>query len=104
MSEAKKEGFDEVIYLDATNEEFIEEVGSANMFIFKDGEILTPPLSGSILGGVTRDSVCKVAKDILKIPLKEINISVQDLISADEIFCTGTVVVVLLSGNFLIKG
>jgi branched-chain amino acid aminotransferase len=94
LSEAKDEGFDEVIYLDAANEEYIEEVGSANMFILKEGIIYTPPLSGSILGGVTRDSVCIVAEKILKIPVKEVNISFQDLISADEVFCTGTAVVV----------
>lgn len=42
LSEAKDEGFDEVIYLDAANEEYIEEVGSANMFILKEGIIYTP--------------------------------------------------------------
>lgn len=104
LNEAKDEGFDEVIYLDSANEKFIEEVGSANMFILKDGEILTPPLSGSILGGVTRDSVCIVAEKILKIPVKEVNISFQNLISADEVFCTGTAVVVSPIGKVSFNG
>jgi len=104
LSEAKEEGFDEVIYLDAINEEYIEEVGSANMFILKDGKIFTPPLSGSILGGVTRDSVCIVVEKILKIPVKEVNISFQDLISADEVFCTGTAVVVSPIGKISFNG
>ena len=104
LSEAKDEGFDEVIYLDAANEEYIEEVGSANMFIIKKGIIYTPPLSGSILGGVTRDSVCTVAEKILKIPVKELNINFQDLISADEVFCTGTAVVVSPIGKISFNG
>jgi branched-chain amino acid aminotransferase len=99
LTEAKKEGFDEVIYLDAAREEIIEEVGSANLFIFQKGKIKTPSLSGSILGGVTRDSVCSVSRKILKIPVEETDIYVRDIESADEVFCTGTAVVVCPIGK-----
>jgi|TARA_B110000438_G_scaffold45270_1_gene45333 branched-chain amino acid aminotransferase len=94
LVEAKNEGFDEVIYLDAADEKRVEEVGSANLFIYKDGIIKTPKLSGSILGGVTRDSVCVVASNILDLPVQETDIYVEDLTSSDEVFCTGTAVVV----------
>ena len=104
LNEAKKEGFDEVIYLDAAREELIEEVGSANFFIFQDGKIKTPALSGSILGGVTRDSVCLVSREILGIPVEETDIYVKDIESSDEVFCTGTAVVVCPIGKVTFKG
>jgi len=104
LTEAKKEGFDEVIYLDAAREEIIEEVGSANFFIFQDGKIKTPSLSGSILGGVTRDSVCLVAREILGISVEETDIYIKDIENSDEVFCTGTAVVVCPIGRVTFKG
>ena len=104
LKEAKDEGFDEVIYLDAAEEKFIEEVGSANIFIVKNDKILTPPLAGSILEGVTRDSVCIVADKILKIPVKEVKLTIKDLINADEVFCTGTAVIVSPIGKLSYGG
>jgi len=94
LAQAKKEGYDEVIYLDAVSEERIEETGSANLFIYKNGIIKTPPLSGSILGGVTRDSVCVISQKLLNIPVEESDVFIKDLEEADEVFCTGTAVVV----------
>ena len=96
---AKKEGFDEVIYLDSKNEDCIEELGSANLFIVTDGVIRTPKLSGSILDGVTRNSVCRIASELLKYRVEETNISIKDLIEANEVFCTGTAVVVTPIGK-----
>ena len=96
---AKKEGFDELIYLDSNNENHIEELGSANLFIVKDGVIKTPKLSGSILDGVTRDSVCKIASELLKLKVFETNVTINELIEADEVFCTGTAVVVTPVGK-----
>ena len=94
LTMAKKEGFDEVIYLDSVDGERVEELGSANLFICKDGIIKTPKLSGSILDGVTRDSVCRIASDILGIQVKETDIYLRDMLEADEVFCTGTAVIV----------
>ena len=99
LMRAKKEGFDEVIYLDSKNEDCIEELGSANLFIVTDGIIRTPKLSGSILDGVTRNSVCRIASELLKYRVEETNISIQDLIEANEVFCTGTAVVVTPIGK-----
>ena len=94
LTKAKKEGYDEVIYLDSVDGQWIEELGSANLFICKDGVIKTPKLSGSILDGVTRNSVCRIAKDVLGIKVEETDIHLDELLEADEVFCTGTAVVV----------
>ena len=94
LTKAKKEGYDEVIYLDSVDGQRIEELGSANLFICKDGVIKTPKLSGSILDGVTRNSVCRIAKDVLDINVEETDIHIDELLEADEVFCTGTAVVV----------
>ena len=99
LTMAKKQGFDEVIYLDSVDGKRVEELGSANLFICKDGEIKTPKLSGSILDGVTRDSVCRIASDILKIKVEETDIYLNDMLEADEVFCTGTAVVVAPVGK-----
>ncbi|MBC8215124.1 MAG: branched-chain amino acid aminotransferase [Candidatus Marinimicrobia bacterium] len=91
---AKKSGFDEAIYLNAADERFIEEVGSANIFILKDDVLTTPSLDGSILPGVTRASVLKIAREKLNLQIRQRNVSVHELLNADEVFCTGTAVVV----------
>ncbi|MBC8323004.1 MAG: branched-chain amino acid aminotransferase [Candidatus Marinimicrobia bacterium] len=96
---AKKTGFDEVIYLNAGNEQLIEEVGSANMFIVKDNVLKTPRLAGSILPGVTRDSVLTLAKEKLDIEVQETDVLLDEVCSADEVFCTGTAVVVTPVGK-----
>ena len=100
---AKKQGFDEVIYLDSIDGERIEELGSANLFICKDGVLKTPKLSGSILDGVTRNSVCRIASEILDIQVEETDILLKDMLEADEVFCTGTAVVVAPVGQITFK-
>tara|TARA_B100000959_G_scaffold278634_2_gene337327 strand:+ start:2069 stop:3106 length:1038 start_codon:yes stop_codon:yes gene_type:complete len=104
LTMAKKEGFDEVIYLDSVDGERVEELGSANLFICKDGIIKTPKLSGSILDGVTRDSVCRIASDILGIQVEETDIYLRDMLEADEVFCTGTAVIVTPVGRITYEG
>ena len=99
LTKAKKEGYDEVIYLDSVDGQRIEELGSANLFICKDGVLKTPKLSGSILDGVTRNSVCRIAKDVLGIKVEETDIRLDEFLEADEVFCTGTAVVVAPVGK-----
>ncbi len=103
MSLAKKEGFDEVIYLDSVNGKKIEELGSANIFIYSKGKLKTPKLSGSILNGVTRDSICHISSKILDIDVEETDIYIEDILAADEVFCTGTAVVVTPVGKITYK-
>ena len=99
LTQAKEEGYDEVIYLDSVEGRKVEEVGSANLFLCKDGILKTPKLSGSILDGVTRNSVCRIAKDVLGIKVEETNIHIDELLKADEVFCTGTAVVLAPVGK-----
>ena len=93
-SQAKSKGFNDMIYVHAKNEKIIEEMGAANLFILSDGELLTPKLGGSILDGVTRDSVIRIASDMLNLKVRETDIEIDRLLSADEVFCCGTAVTV----------
>ncbi|MFW9977246.1 MAG: branched-chain amino acid aminotransferase [Candidatus Thorarchaeota archaeon] len=59
---AKKAGYSQVLWLDAKERKYLEEVGTMNIFVILDDEIVTPPLSGTILSGITRDSVLALLK------------------------------------------
>ncbi len=85
--EAKDNGFSEGIALDGNGQ--ISEGSGENIFIIHKGVIYTPPLSSSILGGITRDSAMTIAKD-LGYEVKEASMSREMLYLADEIFFTGT--------------
>lgn len=62
--EAKKKGFDQVLWLDGVERRYIEEVGAMNMFFAYGNRIVTAPLDGSILNGITRNSVLSLASDL----------------------------------------
>lgn len=81
--EAMKQGYDQVLWTDAVHHEFIEESGTMNCMFVIDGTIITPALSGSILDGVTRDSLLQLASD-LGIPCEERPISYKELEAAFE--------------------
>jgi branched-chain amino acid aminotransferase len=61
--EAHRRGFSQVLWLDGVERQYIEEVGSMNIAFVIDDELVTPPLTGTILEGVTRDTVLQLAKD-----------------------------------------
>ena len=86
-NEAKKKGFDEAILLDLSGN--VSEAPGENIFIVKNEELITPPISSSALKGITRDTIIKIAKDLrYKASIK--NIRKNQLYSADEIFLCGT--------------
>jgi len=85
--EAKRNGFDEAILLDHNGN--VSEAPGENIFIVRDGQLLTPSLASSVLEGITRDAIIKIAKD-LDIDFIERDISRSELIISDEIFLTGT--------------
>ena len=86
-NEAKKKGFDEAILLDLSGN--VSEAPGENIFIVKNEELITPPISSSALKGITRDTIIKIAKDLrYKASIK--NIKKNQLYSADEIFLCGT--------------
>lgn len=85
--EALKAGYDEAIMLNEHGR--VAEGSGENVFIVKDGTLLTPPLSEGVLQGITRQSVLQFATD-LDIPWAETPLLRQDLYTADEAFYTGT--------------
>mgnify|MGYP001149972257 CR=1 FL=1 len=85
--EAVKAGYDEAIMLNEHGR--VAEGSGENVFIVKDGTLLTPPLSEGVLQGITRQSVLQFATD-LDIPWAETPLLRQDLYTADEAFYTGT--------------
>ncbi len=85
--DALKSGFDEAILLNT--EGFIAEGPGENVFMVRNGLLTTPPLSAGALGGITRDSIIKIARDQI-IKFEEQNISREQFYGADEAFFTGT--------------
>jgi branched-chain amino acid aminotransferase len=85
--EAIANGFQEGIALDTSG--LVSEGSGENVFVVRDGRLMTPPLSASALGGITRQSVVEIASD-LGIPVSEAPIPREMLYIADEVFLTGT--------------
>jgi len=95
---AKADGFAEIIYLDAVHHRYVEEVGAANFFCVSDGVISTPELTGTILPGVTRESVVEIARD-MGYDVREEKVDVDYAMNADECFCAGTAAVISSIGS-----
>jgi branched-chain amino acid aminotransferase len=85
--EAVQSGYDEAILLNTQG--FVAECTGENLFIVKNGVLITPPLSSGALAGITRDSIMTIARD-LGYPVKEEQLLRHDLYLADEAFLTGT--------------
>lgn len=96
---AHEEGYSQVLWLDGVHRRYIEEVGAMNIFFKINGTVITPELNGSILPGVTRNSVITLCKE-WGIPVEERKISVDEVVRAaesgdmEECFGTGTAAVV----------
>jgi branched-chain amino acid aminotransferase len=85
--EAVLNGYVEGIALDSNG--YVSEGSGENLFIVRGGKLLTPPLGNSVLPGITRDSILRIAQD-LNIPVVEQIIPRELLYIADELFFTGT--------------
>jgi branched-chain amino acid aminotransferase len=96
---AEAGGYSQVLWLDGKEHRYIEEVGSMNIFFKINGEVVTPALNGSILQGVTRDSIIQLLK-YWDIPVSEKKISIDEIYEAhkqgllEEAFGTGTAAVI----------
>jgi branched-chain amino acid aminotransferase len=107
--EAQKIGYTQVLWLDAIERKYIEEVGTMNIFFLINDELITPPLSGSILPGITRDSVLRLTKD-WGLKVSEKRITIDEVLAANqkgslqEIFGTGTAAVISPVGELNYKG
>ncbi len=103
--EAKRKGYEEAILLDHTGN--VSEAPGENIFIVKNGRLITPPLSSSALAGITRDSIIKIGRD-LNFEVLEKFVTKSDLISSDEIFLTGTAAeitpIISMDGNKIGNG
>ncbi len=97
--QAQKEGCDQVLWLDAADHEYIEELSGMNFFYIKDNQLITPPLSGTILAGITRKSILEMAGDLSLIP-QEKKLSIQQILDEIEqgrpveMFAAGTAAVI----------
>jgi branched-chain amino acid aminotransferase len=106
---AKAKGFTQVLWLDAVEKKWVEEVGTTNIFFRIGDELITPPLEGTILPGITRDSIIKIAKRE-KIKVTERRISIDEVYQAHakgtlkEVFGSGTAAVVSPVGKLSYKG
>ena len=106
--EAHRRGYTQVLWLDGVELKYIEEVGSMNIFFVIDDEIITPALSGSILSGITRDTV-KLLAAKWGHPVTERRISIDELIAAheagklQEMFGSGTAAVISPVGEMMYK-
>src|SRR6056297_72271 len=96
---AQENGFTQVLWLDATEHKYVEEVGTMNIFFLIDGTLITPKLGGTVLPGITRRSVIALA-DKWSVPVEERRISVDELFEAhdnnklEEVFGAGTAAVI----------
>lgn len=107
--EAKKAGFAQVLWLDAVERKYIEEVGTMNIFFKINGEVITPELNGSILGGMTRRTVLELCRD-WGLKASERRIGIDEVYAAydkgqlEEVFGTGTAAVISPVGELSWKG
>jgi branched-chain amino acid aminotransferase len=103
QKEALKEGCDQVVWIDAVERKWVEEMGGMNLYFVKgkgpDATVITPKLTGTLLPGITRDSILTVARD-LGYKTEEVMLSIDDWRDGvqsgeiTEIFACGTAAVV----------
>ena len=102
-------GFDQVLWLDGNEHCYVEEVGAMNIFFKIGGKIVTPPLGGSILPGVVRNSVLTLLAD-WGLPVEERRIAIDEVVAAfrngelEEVFGAGTAAVICPVASIGFKG
>jgi len=106
---AKEQGFTQVLWLDAAERRYVEEVGTMNIFFLMGETLVTPALTGSILPGITRDSVLRLTRD-WGMDVHERAVSIDEILtnagdgSLKECFGTGTAAVISPVGSLFYKG
>ncbi len=97
--DAKEKNYYQVLWLDGVDRKYVEEVGTSNAFFVINGEVITSPLTGSILPGITRDSSINLLKS-WGVKVSERKLSIQEVYDAhaagklDEAFATGTAAII----------
>ena len=108
QKKAASKGCAQVLWLDGVEHKYVEEVGTMNMMFKINGEVYTAPLQGTVLPGVTRDSILHVLRD-WGIKVNETSVAIDDLMQAghtgdlEEAFGTGTAAVISPVGELLYK-
>jgi branched-chain amino acid aminotransferase len=107
--QAKAEGYDQVLWLDGVEQHWADEIGTMNFFARVGDRVITPPLDGTILAGVTRDSALRILRDA-GTPVEERRLSIEELERAhaegtlSELFGTGTAAVVSPIAELVVGG
>jgi branched-chain amino acid aminotransferase len=107
--QAAQNGYTQVLWLDARERKYVEEVGTSNVFFIIDDVLVTPPLGGTILAGVTRDSVLHLARQ-WGLTVADRPITIDEVITGckrgavTEAFATGTAAVISPIGEIGYKG
>lgn len=107
--QAAQKGYTQVLWLDAQERRYVEEVGTSNIFFLFENELVTPPLGGTILPGITRDSVMRLAKQ-WRMQVTERQVEIEEVIQGcqdgtlKEMFATGTAAVISPVGEIGYKG
>jgi len=106
--EAAQKGFDQVLWLDAVHRKYVEEVGSMNICFLYDGKVVTSPLKGTILDGITRRSILALVRE-MGLEVEERALTVDEILDGAangrlaEAFGTGTAAVVSPVGQFTFR-
>ncbi|MEA3465237.1 MAG: branched-chain amino acid aminotransferase [Thermodesulfobacteriota bacterium] len=106
---ATEQGYDQVLWLDSVERKYVEEVGSMNICFLYDGKVVTSPLSGSILNGITRRSILTLVKEF-GYEVEERALTIDEVLEGanngrlTEAFGTGTAAVVSPVGQFTYQG
>ncbi|GAB4526911.1 MAG: branched-chain amino acid aminotransferase [Anaerolineae bacterium] len=107
--QAAAQGYTQVLWLDARERKYVEEVGTSNIFFLVGDELVTPPLEGTILPGITRDSVIQLARS-WGLNVSERPITIDEVIEGcrsgtlKEMFATGTAAVISPVGEIGYRG
>jgi branched-chain amino acid aminotransferase len=109
QEEAHAEGYNQVLWLDAVERKYVEEVGTSNILFYLGDELVTPPLAGTILPGITRDSVLHLARS-WEMKVSERMIDLDEVLRAletgklKEVFASGTAAVISPVGKLHYRG
>jgi branched-chain amino acid aminotransferase len=105
---AQAKGFTQVLWLDGKEHRYVEEIGTSNAFFVMGGDVWTAPLTGTILAGITRDSVIQILKD-RGVTVREERFTIEEVFKAsdegrlEEVFATGTAAVISPVGEMMWK-
>ncbi|BES64021.1 branched-chain amino acid aminotransferase [Gottschalkiaceae bacterium SANA] len=106
---AHEAGYSQILWLDGIERKYVEEAGTSNAFFKIDGRVITAPLEGTILPGITRDSAIRIMRE-WGFEVDERRLSIDEVYEADrkglleEVFATGTAAVISPIGSLTYKG